>query len=126
MVAILSDSSQVSQMPEASPHTTAPDTKFQTQSSSSHTAVLLMICRVLATASDGSSVEARALLDNATSFLFVSEWPLFARQNIHVSGIGSLLYDTLIQSISNFKISAIKLSGKKIDITAVVVPKLTP
>ena len=92
--------------------------------------VLLMTCRVLVSAPDGSSVEARALLDNASSASFVSERLVQilclprARWNMHVSDIGGLSRDSPTRYISHFKISAVKSSGRKIDITAVV-PKVT-
>ena len=61
------------------PRSTDPITSQETLSVSSNAAarlksnVLLMTCCVLITAPDGSSVEARALLDNASSASFVSE-----------------------------------------------------
>ena len=90
-----------------------------------------MTCRVLVSAPDGSSVEARALLDNASSASFVSERLVQSlclprtRQSVCVSGIGGLAHDSPIQFISNFTISAVKSSAKKIGITAVIVPKVT-
>ncbi len=57
---------------------------------------LLMTCRVLVSVRDGSSVEARALLDNASSASFVSERLAQSlhlprsNQNVHVSGIAGL------------------------------------
>ena len=103
----------------------------------SHTAVrlksssLLMTCRVLVNAPDGSTIEARALLDNASSTSFVSErlaqslcLPR-ANQNVRVSGIAGMSHKAPIQSISNFKISAVKPASRKIDVTAVVVPRVT-
>lgn len=80
----------------ASASTTASHTPSQV---TSHTAVnlrssaLLMTCRVLVLAPDGSSMEARALLDNGSSVSFVSERLLqilglsHVYQNVHVSGI---------------------------------------
>ena len=72
---------------------------------------LLMTCRVSVTASDGSSVKARALLDNASSASFVSErlvqslsLPRF-NQHVRVSGIGGVSQRAPIQSISSFEIS---------------------
>ncbi len=65
--------------------------------------VLLMTCRVLITAPDGSSVEARALLDNAS---FISERLVHSlalprtSQSIRVSGIGGMSHKPPIQSIT--------------------------
>ena len=103
----------------------------------SHTAVrlksssLLMTCRVLVTAPDGSTIEARALLDNASSTSFVSERLVQSlclprmNHNVRVSGIAGMSHKAPIQSISTFKISAVKPASRKIDVTAVVVPRVT-
>ena len=93
--------------------------------------VLLMTCRVLITAPDGSTVEARALLDNASSASFISERLVHSlslprtNQSIHVSGIGGISHKPPIQSVTRFQLSSLQPSGRKIDITAVVVPKVT-
>ena len=56
--------------------------------------VLLMTCCILVSAPDGPSVEARALLDNASLASFVSECLVKShclprnRQNVRVSGLG--------------------------------------
>ena len=92
---------------------------------------LLMTCRVLITAPDGSSVEARALLDNASSASFISERLVQSlslprvSQQIRVSGIGGLSHKAPIQSITNFRISPVRHGRKRIEVTAVVVPKVT-
>ena len=92
---------------------------------------LLMTCRVSVIAPDGSSVEARALLDNASSASFVSErlvqslsLPRF-NQHVRVSGIGGVSQRAPIQSISSFQISAVGPNKRRLGITAVVVPKVT-
>jgi hypothetical protein len=92
---------------------------------------LLMTCRVSVIAPDGSSVEARALLDNASSASFVSErlvqclsLPRF-NQHVRVSGIGGVSQRAPIQSISSFQISPVGPNKRKIGIAAVVVPKVT-
>ena len=92
---------------------------------------LLMTCRVLITAPDGSSVEVRALLDNASSASFISERLVQSlslpriSQRIRVSGIGGLSHKAPIQSITNFQVSPVRHVKKRIDVTAVVVPKVT-
>ena len=92
---------------------------------------LLMTCRVLVTAPDGSSVETRALLDNASSASFISERLVQslslprASQQIRVSGIGGLSHKAPIQSITNFRIMPVRPAGESIDVTAVVVLKVT-
>ena len=94
--------------------------------------LLLMTCRIVVYAPDGSSIEARVLLDSASSASFVSErliaqglcLPRF-RQNVRISGIGDFSHDNPVQHISSFKISAVRSSVRKIGITAIVVPKVT-
>ena len=92
---------------------------------------LLMTCRVLVTAPDGTSVEAQALLDNASSVSFVSErlaqnlcLPR-SSQDITVSGIAGLQHKSLIQSVTSFEVSPVVLSGRKISVTAIVIPRVT-
>ena len=74
---------------------------------------LLMTCRVLVTAPDESTIEARALLDNASSTSFVSERLVQSlclprtTQNVQVPGIAGIFYKAPIQSISTFRISAV-------------------
>ena len=92
---------------------------------------LLMTYRVSVIAPDGSSVEARALLDNASSASFVSErlvqrlsLPRF-HQHVRVSGIGGVSQRAPIQSSSSFQISPVGPNKGKIRVTAVVVPKVT-
>lgn len=93
--------------------------------------LLLMTCRIMVYSPDGSSIEARALLDSASSASFVSErlvqglcLPQF-RQNVRISGIGDFSHDNPVQHILSFKISAVGSSVRKIGITAIVVPKVT-
>ncbi len=86
---------------------------------------------ILVSAPDGSSVEARALLDNASSASFVSERLVQSlslpriNQDVRISGIGGISNDSPIQHVSNFQISAVRPSERKISIVAVVVPKIT-
>ena len=90
--------------------------------------VLLMTCRMLITAPDGSTVEVRALLDNASSASFISERLVHSHslpRTIRVSGIGGLYHNPPIQSIIRFQLSCLQTFGRKIDVTAVVVPKVT-
>ena len=62
---------------------------------------LLMICHVLVFAPDGTSVEARALLDNGSISSFVSEclvqglWLSRSQRNVCVSGIAGSLASSL-------------------------------
>ena len=91
-----------------------------------------MTCRVLVSFPNGSAVELRALLDNASSTSFVSEEHLAqslglprVHQNVHVSGIAGSSPKTLIQSIASFQISPAVRNGRSIDLAAIVLPKVT-
>ena len=93
--------------------------------------VLLMTCRVMITSPDGSTVEARALIDNASSSSFISERLVHSlclprlQQSIRVSGIGGLSHKPPLQSVTSFQLSSLQPSGKKVNVTAIVVPKVT-
>ena len=89
---------------------------------------LLMTCRILVDAPDGTSVEARALLDCISSASFISECLSQSlclprsSQNITISGIAGLSRGSPSQSIVSFSVWS---SGKKIDVTAIVVLRVT-
>ncbi len=92
---------------------------------------LLMTCRILVFAADGSSVEARALLDSGSSSSFISEHlaqtlrlPRF-RHSVRVSGIADLSADCSNRMVANFRFSSAYSNGRKIDLTAIVLPKVT-
>lgn len=91
--------------------------------------LLLMTCRVLLLAPNGSSVEVRALLDNASCASFISErlahsLSLCRRHvSVSVSGIGGLSHKPPLQSVTTFEIQS--SHGRKIEVTAVIVPKVT-
>ena len=89
---------------------------------------LLMTCRVLVDAPDGSSVEARAILDSASSASFVSErlsqslrLPR-SRQGVKISGIAGLSHNSPHQAVTSLTISSVRSPSKKFKVTAVVVP----
>ena len=92
---------------------------------------LLMTCRILVSAPDGTSVEAQALLDNASSASFISERLAqslclpHASQSARISGIAGLSHKSPLQSLATFSISPVKPSTKKVNVTAVVVPQVT-
>lgn len=92
--------------------------------------LLLMICRVLITAPNGLSMEAKALLDNASSASFVTQCfaqslslPL-SRQTVHVSGIAGVSPNDPAQSIASLEVLPTS-GGDKIALSAVVMPKVT-
>ena len=110
-----------------------------TQSVVSHTAAglsfksLLMTCHVLVEAPDGSSVEARAILDPASSASFVSERlarSLFlprSRQGVQISGIAGLSHNSPLQSVASLTISSVHdhSPSKKFKVITVVMPRVT-
>ena len=90
-----------------------------------------MTCRVLVDASDGSSVEARAILDSASSASFVSEHLsqslhfLHFQQGVQISGIAGISHNSSHQAVASLTISAVWSPSKKFKVTAVVVPRVT-
>ena len=111
-------------------------TSSPTPVSSSHTAMkicanmLLMTCSVQVSSTDGSTVTARALLDSASSASFVSERLSQAlnlprsHQSTHISGVAGITRSSPLQSIASLSISTSNPPGEKIDLTAIVVPKV--
>ena len=89
---------------------------------------LLMTCKVLITSPDGLNVEARALLDNASSASFVSERLVQSlnlprtRQKFHIFGIAGSSPRSPVQSTANIQVKSMRPKGKVIDNTAIIVP----
>ena len=122
---------------EASETASSAETQQVVSPVSSNTATgltprsLLMTCRVLIHAPNGSSVEARALLDNASSASFVTErlaqnlcLPRSSK-HVSISGIAGIAHRSSSHSISHFAVSAVRSPRKKIDVTAIIVPRVT-
>lgn len=93
--------------------------------------VLLMTCRVLVEAPDGSTTESRALFDSGSSASFVSE-RLAQRlrltrsnQSTRISGIAGLTSNPSTRSITSFRISSTHSRSKKFDVTAMIVSQVT-
>lgn len=92
---------------------------------------LLMTCCILIDDPDGSSVKAQCILDSASSASFVSDClvqTLFlpqSHQGAKISGVTDLTNESHLQSIANFRISAVGSSTKKVDVAAVVFPRIT-
>ena len=90
-----------------------------------------MTCRVLVFAPDGSAIEARALLDNGSTSSFISERLVQSlrlprsQRSVCVSGIAGSMVGSTLRSIANLQISSTHSNGRKIDLTAVVLPKVT-
>ena len=116
---------------------TPPPTNITEKPVVSNTAVglksdsLLMTCHVLVSAPDGSSIEARAILDSASSASFISERLAQSlclprsNRNARILGIAGISHKSPIQSVATFDISAVRSSSKKIGVTVVVVPRVT-
>ena len=92
---------------------------------------LLMTCKVLITSPDNTTIEACALLDNASSTSFITERLVQTlrlsrtRQSIHVLGIAGSSPQVPVQSVARLKISPVNSTGNTLDISAVVVPTVT-
>ena len=93
---------------------------------------LLMICHVLVTAPNGSSMEARTLLDNASSASFVTQHLAqslslpHSRRTVHISGIAGVSPSCPTRSIASMEVLPTTAgAGSKIALSAVVVPKVT-
>jgi len=92
---------------------------------------LLMTCRVLIMSPDGLTTQARALLDSASSTSFVSErlaqylhLPHLRRQ-AQITGIGGLAHQSLGQSLVHFGVAPMSATGERLDVEAIVLPKVT-
>ena len=92
---------------------------------------LMMTCRVLVSAPDGTCVQARALLDNASSASFVSErlsqtlrLP-HSKQRASISGVAGISQGSTNQSVTSFAVSPVNNPLIKLDVTAIIVPKVT-
>ena len=78
-------------------------------------------------APDGSAVEARALLDCASSASFVSERLTESlnlprtNQTTIITGVAGLSRKSAVQSITHFSISSMTSPSEKFDVTTVVV-----
>lgn len=90
--------------------------------------VLLMTCKVLVEAPDGSKFEIRGVLDSASSASFISERIVQtlklprSHYKSRVSGITGLSYH---QSIVDINISPVHLPKQKISLSAIVLPRIT-
>ena len=92
---------------------------------------LMMTCPVLISNPDGSSVEARALLDSASSASFVSERLAQAlhlprsKHGAKIMGVAGLSHGSPTQSVTTLTLSAVKPSSRRIGVTAIIVPQVT-
>ena len=92
---------------------------------------LMMTCRILIDAPDGSPVEARTLLDSASMASFISERIAQSlclprsHQNAKISGVAGLSHNSPLQAIAHFSISPIQAPTRKLQVAAVIVPRVT-
>ena len=92
---------------------------------------LLMTCCVLVNAPDGSTAEARALLDCASSASFVSERLAQSlnlprtSQSAVISGVAGLSHKSTLQPIARFSFSSRTSPSEIFHVTAIVVPRVT-
>ena len=93
--------------------------------------LLLMTCRVLVEAPNGSVAECRALLDSGSTVSMISER---LAQRLHLprhshttllSGVAGLTSNSSSQSIAKFKISSTYSHARKLDVSAMVVSRVT-
>ena len=126
--AMSSNSSNI-QLPNTEPVAAASNAATTKISSN----VLLMTCRVLVIAPDGSTVNARALLDSGSTVSFVSEQLAQtlrlprSQQQATIYGVAGLAHGNTMQSIGTFIISPTTCNSKRkeISVTAVIVPRVT-
>ncbi len=95
------------------------------------TNVLLMTCKLLIEAPNGSMIEACGLLDSASSVSFVSERIIqtlgLSRStcNAKFSGIAGMLHNSNMQSIATFNVSPVYHPNRKINLSAIILPRVT-
>ena len=95
------------------------------------TECLLMTCRALLTAPSGYSIEARCLLDNASSASFVSERVAQllslprSFQSLSISGITGSTNGSNSNSVTQLAVSPIGNLNVSFPISAIIVPRVT-
>lgn len=92
---------------------------------------LLMTCQVLVHSPDGIALKARPLLDSGSSTSFVSDrlaqnlrLPKTS-QDIKISGIAGISHHSPLHSVVNFDISPLHTKSDKINVSAVIIPRVT-
>ena len=90
-----------------------------------------MTCQVPAVGHDGSTYQARALLDLALSASFVSECLAqhlrLLRRNHHskITGIGGKMMQVLLRGSVDFHIKSTHANGRPLKLEVLVLPKIT-
>ena len=93
--------------------------------------LLLMTCRVTVVSPEGRSIEARALLDSASSTSFIFQRLVdylhlpCSLQNAKISGVAGLTRTSALQSIAKFAVRPVQSPTKWLDVAAVVTPRVT-
>ena len=89
-----------------------------------------MTCRVLVQSSDGSTMEARAILDSGSAASFVSERLAQglhlsrSNQNVSISGVAGFVRNSS-HPITSFQVSSLQDPCKRFPVTAVIVSHVT-
>ena len=92
--------------------------------------LLLMTCRVQVEAPDGSTMEARAILDSGSSASFISEWLAQglhlprSNQSTRISGVAGFTRNS-VQPITTFQVFSNYNPTRKFTTSAVIVPRVT-
>ena len=113
-----------------SPRST-PGMNHSTNTSHAASGSLLMTCRVLTKGPNGSIVESRALLDSASSVLFVSERLTQAlrlprsRRAAKIHGVAGLSHDSHAQSFTKVIVSPMQEPTKEFNVNAIIMPRVT-
>ena len=124
--------SQPAQEPSNSTHTLPPTTKVPSLLTTSiKPNSLLVTCCVMVMSPRGLSVQARRILDSASSISFISER---LAQELHlshtceilsVSGVAGLSHKSHTQQVTTFTVSSTSPGGKMISVSAIGVPRVT-
>ena len=117
--------------PTVAPSTLAVAPTVPTCAQSGSGSALLMTCQMLVHSPDGSCFRARGLLDSGSSASFISErlaqslrLPL-STQQVRITGITGMSRNSPLQSIASFAISPTLSSTEKLQVSAIVVPRVT-
>ena len=96
-----------------------------------HKKILLMTCKVQILGPDGSVTQARALLDSASSTLFITKrlaQRLGLKRNrvdINISGNGGNRFPLSPRGVVDFRVTSLKNGGRRFAVQAIVLHKVT-
>ena len=92
---------------------------------------LLITCHVLLHSPGGSCVVARALLDSELSASFISDrlsqslYLPWSHHKAKIINVGGFTHNSPMKSITSFQVSHIQSPSERMNVLAVVVPKVT-